>query len=135
MLGHYLMYNRNCAEALDIYSRAFDAEIVEKQTYGDMPPNPAFPISEEDKGLVLHARIAIDNMELQCADASGSIEMGSNMYVSFTTADADKVKKAWDILKENGHIYMELAPSFFAVLHGSLKDKFGVNWMFTLMKE
>jgi PhnB protein len=56
------------------------------------------------------------------------------MYVSITIKDAAFVQKAWDILKQNGEIYMELAPSFFAALHGSLRDKFGINWMFTALK-
>jgi PhnB protein len=134
MIGHYLMFNRNCAEALKTYAKAFDAKISEMQKYGDMPPNPAFPIAESDKGLVLHARLNINDAELMCADASERIESGTNMYVSITTSDAALVQKAWDILKDGGKIYMELAPSFFASLHGSLRDKFGINWMFTASK-
>ncbi|MEL7565642.1 MAG: VOC family protein [Dehalobacterium sp.] len=134
MLGHYLMFNKNCAEALEVYTKAFNAKITEIQKYGDMPPNPAFPIAESDKGLVLHARLEIDGMELMCADSSERSIGGDNMYVSITTKDAVLVQKAWNILKTDGEIYMELAPSFFATLHGSLQDKFGINWMFTALK-
>jgi PhnB protein len=122
-------------EALETYAKAFDAQITEAQKYGDMPPNPAFPIVESDKGLVLHARLNINGTELMCADASESSEGGSNMYVSITTHDAALVQKAWDILKDGGKIYRELAPSFFARLHGSLRDRFGINWMFTASTE
>lgn len=45
------------------------------------------------------------------------------------------VRKAWDVLKEGGEVYMELAPSFFAKAHGSLRDKYGINRMFTAMKQ
>ncbi|MDR0639362.1 MAG: hypothetical protein LBG27_10780 [Spirochaetaceae bacterium] len=55
MIGHYLMFNRNCMEALETYAKAFNAKIGEARRYGDMPPAPAFPIAESDKGLVLHA--------------------------------------------------------------------------------
>ena len=41
------------------------------------------------------------------------------------------VRNAWNLLKEDAEIYMDLAPTFFAALHGSLRDRFGVNWMFT----
>ena len=108
MIGHYLMFNRDCSEALEVYSKAFGAEIVEKQTYGDMPPNPDFPIAEEDKNLVLHARIIIDGAEIMCADSASRYESGSNMYISVMAADMDAVKKAWDILKAGGQTYMEL---------------------------
>jgi len=134
MTGHYLMFNRNCAEAVKVYEKAFHAEITEIQKYGDMPPNPAFPISEDDKELVLHAKLKLDGMELMCADSKQLNESGNNMYVSITTKDSAYVQNAWDILKEDAEIYMELTPSFFADLHGSLKDKFGINWMFTALK-
>ncbi|MFV0464693.1 MAG: VOC family protein [Lachnospiraceae bacterium] len=134
MLGHYLLFNRTCAEALSFYEKVFDTKIVEMGKYGDMPANPAFPISEEDKGLVLHSRIVIDGTELMCADASNGSTSSDNMYVSLMTQDAELVQKAWDRLKEGGHIYLDLSPSFFAVLHGSLQDKFGINWMFTASK-
>lgn len=134
MLGHYLMFNGNCMEALESYKQAFDAEITEAQRYGDMPPNPAFPITEEKKNLVLHARLKVDGGEIMCADSSDKSNVGDNMYVSITTPDAAYVQKAWDVLKEGGEIHMELAPSFFATAHGSLRDKYGVNWMFTALK-
>ena len=131
MIGHYLIFNRNCAEALDVYAKAFNAKIAELQKYGDMPPDPSFPVAEGDKGLVLHSRVQIGGTELMCADAAERSIGGSNMYVTVTTPDAALVKKAWDILKDGAKIYMELAPSFFAALHGSLQDRFGINWMFT----
>ena len=134
MIGHYLMFNRNCAEALETYAKAFDAKISEMQKYGDMPPNPAFPIAESDKGLVLHARLNINGAELMCADSSEHGKNGTNMYVTVTTPDSAPIQKAWNILKDGGEIYMELAPSFFAALHGSLRDRFGINWMFTALK-
>lgn len=125
------MFNRNCAEALETYAKVFNAKIEEMQKYGDMPPNPAFPIAESDKGLVLHARLNLDGTQLMCADASERSVNGTNMYITITTPDAALVQKAWDTLKEDGEVYMDLAPSFFAALHGSLRDRFGVNWMFT----
>lgn len=134
MLGHYLMFNRNCVDAIRTYEKALDAKVVELQKYGDMPPNPAFPVSEADRDLVLHARLQLDGMEIMCADSSGRSVGGDNMYVSVTTKDAALVQKAWGLLAQDGEVYMELAPSFFAVLHGSLRDKFGISWMFTVLK-
>jgi len=134
MIGHYLMFNGNCSEALVCYKSAFDAEIIEMQQYGDMPPNPDFPVSDAQKNLVLHARFTICGTEIMCADAHARSEPGSNMYVSISSTDGAYVQKAWDELKAGGKIYMALTPSFFAAAHGTLQDRFGVNWMFTVMK-
>ncbi len=131
MLSHYLMFNRNCGEALRVYAEAFNGKIKELQTYGDMPADPNFPVAEADKNLVLHAKLALDDGEIMCADSKERTAQGQNMYVSITLGDAAYVQKAWNILRLEGEIYMELAPSFFAALHGSLRDRFGINWMFT----
>lgn len=134
MLGHYLMFNRNCEDALKTYEKAFGTTIREMQKYSDMPFNPTFPIADQDKNLVLNARISIEEAELMCADNSEVSTSGDNMYVSIMTKNEAAVKKAWDILSQGGEVYMELTPSFFAKLHGSLKDRFGINWMFTALK-
>jgi PhnB protein len=134
MLGHYLLFNRNCGEAIKAYEKALEAKVIEVRKYGDMPPSPNFPISDADKDLVLHARLNICGTEIMCADSSGESLSGTNMYVSITTENVGFVQRAWDVLKQDGHVYMALTPSFFAALHGSLQDKFGVNWMFTALK-
>ena len=134
MLGYYLMFNRNCAEALETYSRIFSVPIEEKQCYGDMPSNPDFPVAEKDKELVLHSRLTIAGTEIMCADSAGRNQPGSNMYISLTMQDEAFIRKAWDALKPRGEIYMELTPTFFAAAHGSLRDRFGVNWIFTALK-
>lgn len=69
-----------------------------------------------------------------CADSEDRNQPGENMYVSVTTEDLNLVRNAWNLLKEDAVIYMDLTPTFFAELHGSLRDKFGVNWMFTGVK-
>jgi PhnB protein len=134
MVGMYLMFNGKCKEALKLYEKAFNVKIDEIQRYGDMPPNPDFPVSNNQKDFILHSKFLLDGMEIMCSDSSGNSQRGSNMYISITTKDEKPVKQAWDILKDAGEIYMELQPAFFALAHGSLQDQFGVNWMFTVPK-
>lgn len=133
MLGHYLMFNRNCEEALETYEKAFGTKATGIQKYKDMPQNPDFPVAEADMNLVLHSRLVIDGTEVMCADSGEVPASGSNMYISLTSDNGEMVKQAWDTLKDGGKIYLELNPSFFAKLHGHLQDRFGINWMFTLI--
>jgi PhnB protein len=131
MLGYYLTFNRTCAAALELYARLLDGRVTEIQTYGGAE-NPGFPVPEGDRDLVLHARLALDGAELMCADSSEPLSPGDNMYVSVTSADAERVKRAFAGLAEGGEVRMELTPTFFGALHGSLRDPYGVNWMFTV---
>jgi len=131
MFSHYLMFDGTCAEALETYAAAFGAEIVEKQTYGGIP-DPGFPVTEKMRDLVLHSRLKWDGTELMCADSSDRHHAGDNMYVAVASGDGAMVHRAWNILAEGGEIYMDLVSTFFSGTHGSLRDRFGVNWMFTV---
>ncbi|MDR0473101.1 MAG: VOC family protein [Treponema sp.] len=134
MIGIYLMFNGKCNEALKLYEKAFNTKINEIRKYSDMPPNPNFPVSENEKDRILHSKLILDGTEIMCSDSSGECQRGSNMYVSITTKDEKLVRQAWDILKDSGEVYMELEPSFFALFHGSLRDQFGISWMFSVIK-
>ena len=134
MIGHYLMFNGNCAEALATYQKVFSGKLVEMQKYGDMPANPAFPVPDEKKNHVLHATLDIGGAQLMCADSSEPSKVGDNMFVTVTSKDAELVKSAWTALLDGATVFMELQSTFFAAHHGSLRDKYGVNWMFTAMK-
>ncbi|GHU64615.1 hypothetical protein FACS189418_9130 [Clostridia bacterium] len=122
--------------ALNLYQRAFGGQIVDVQYYRDLPEDSGLVVSEEDKDLILFSRLIWpDGRELLCADIIGPVERGNNMYVSVQTESTSEVNKAWLNLREGGKIHMDLMTSFFATLHGSLQDKFGINWMFTVPKE
>lgn len=134
MIGYYLMFNRNCAEALEVYSHAFDAKIKEKQTFGEISKeNPNFPLAKEDENLIIYSKIKIGSTQIICIDSSERSLAGFNTYI-FVKDEEVVVRKAWSILIEGGTIYAELQPTSFALLHGSLRDKFGINWMFTVPK-
>ena len=129
MFSHYLMFDGDCAAALGTYVEAFGAQIVEIQTYGQIQ-DPGFP--EEMKDLILHSRLRWQNSELMCADSSEHRHSGDNMYVAVASPDEDFVRRAWEVLMKDGTIYMDLESTVFSGAHGSLRDRFGVNWMFTV---
>lgn len=135
MLGHYLMFEGNCMEALELYKDAFNAKVEELKQYKDLPANPNFQITKEQENHVLNCNLKIGKQVIMCADAPERSAAGKNMSITFTTSDDKALQHAWDTLQKNGEIYMELQPTFFAKLHGSLQDPFGVNWMFTLLND
>jgi len=130
MFSHYLMFDGDCAQALDTYVEAFGAEIVEMQTYGQQ--DQGFPVADQMKDLVLHSRLRWVGSEVMCADSSERRHPGDNMYIGVASPDEDFVRRAWDVLRQGGTIYMDLDSTVFSGAHGSLRDRFGVNWMFTV---
>lgn len=134
MIKPYLMFNRECEEAFNLYQKAFNGELETMQKYGDVPPNPEFPVAESDKNLVLHAQLKLtETGSIMGSDSNRELKDGGKVVISVELDSEDRAKNAWNLLKEGGFVQMDLQPTFFAKLHGSVQDKFGVTWMFTVM--
>jgi len=133
MIKPYLMFNRECNEAFTLYQKAFNGEIFTIQKYGDMPPSPDFPIAESDKELILHAELKItETGSILGSDYKRDVQGSDIVCISVELNSEDQANNAWNVLKDGGTIQNDLQPTFFAKLHGSVKDRFGVTWMFTV---
>ncbi|MFJ7930773.1 VOC family protein [Peribacillus sp. NPDC096448] len=133
MIKPYLMFNRECEEAFKLYIEAFGGELIAMQKYSEIPSNPDFPVEESDKDLVLYSQLRLtEDGIIMGSDSNRELNDSDKMVVSVELNSEEKARKAWNILKEDGSINMDLHETFFAKLHGSLKDKFGVSWMFTV---
>lgn len=133
MIKPYLMFNRECEEAFKLYIEAFGGELIAMQKYSEIPSSPDFPVEEGDKDLVLYSQIRLtEDGILMGSDSNRELEDSDKVVVSVELNSEEQAREAWNILKEEGSIHMDLYATFFAKLHGSLKDKFGVSWMFTV---
>lgn len=133
MIKPYLMFDRECAEAFNMYQKAFNGEMLAIQKYGDIPPSPDFPVAEADKDLVLHAELKLtESGIIMGSDGMREVHDAEKVFISVELDDEERAIRAWNVLKDGGSVFMELAPTFFAKLHGSVKDKYGVSWMFSV---
>jgi PhnB protein len=98
-----------------------------------MPPNPEFPVAESDRDLVLHAQLKLtESGYIYGSDGSRNQQGSPKVSISVELDSEERAFKAWEVLKDGGSVYMDLQPTFFAKLHGSVQDKYGVTWMFTV---
>ncbi|MCS7459824.1 VOC family protein [Paenibacillus doosanensis] len=125
----YFNFNGNCREAVEFYAEAFGTK-PHIMTFEQAPPNPDFPLPEEAKHLVMHARLNIDGSVVMFSDVFPGMPFtaGSNITISIVNKDVDKLKSYYHKLKEGGEVRMELQETFFSKCYGSLKDKFGIEW-------
>lgn len=130
MLKTYLSFNDECETAIHTYVEAFGGEIVSIQRYGDLPPNPAFPVSEDMKKLVLHSCIKVADGFIYASDTQQEFTAGGRVSLCVELDSEEVAKKAWSVLEVDGAVEVELSPTFFAKLYGSVKDKFGITWQF-----
>lgn len=124
----YLFFNGQCAEALAAYADIFGGEILEQLPATQMPPE--YPVAEERKDWVMHARMKIGEGHLMASDyimGESAAMAGSSVMMDFPTAAEGKA--AFDRLAEGGQVEMPWAPTFWAAGFGTLTDKFGIKWM------
>jgi len=124
------MFSGDCEEALKTYEKAFGGKITEICRYSDMPDTP-----DEQKNLVMHSTFVLGDGNIMCADYPYKTTPGDNAFVMPPLKTVKDVKKAWGVLKEGAKITEDLAPCFFAEIYGTLRDKYGINWMLMIEKK
>lgn len=133
----YLNFPRNTEEAFDFYKAVFGGEFPGGiMRFQDIPPsenNP--PLAEDDKNLVMHIELPIlGGHLLMGTDAPESlgfkVNFGNNVYISLHPDTREETKRLFNALSEGGLVEQELQDMFWGDYYGSLKDRFGVQWMF-----
>jgi PhnB protein len=128
----YINFNGNCREAVEYYAQVFGTEKPHIMSFGETPPNPEYPLPEEAKNLVMHARLNITGSTVMFSDVFPGMPFvaGNNISLSITSENIDEIKSLFNKLKEGGTVGMDLQETFWSKCYGSLTDKFGIEWQF-----
>lgn len=132
----YLNFPRSTEEAFNFYRSVFGTEFKGKiMRFADIPPVPGQPpVGEEDKNLVMHVALPIlgDHL-LMGTDAPESmgfkVIQGNNVYISLGPDTRAETDRLFNALAEGGKVEMALAEQFWGDYYGSLRDRYGVQWM------
>lgn len=126
----YINFNGNCREATAFYAKVFETENPHLMTYGDLPPNPDYPLPEEAKQLVMNTSLNINGSTIMFSDVlpDMSFTKGNNISIVLNSSSMDEIKSIFTKLSENGKIDMELQETFWSKLYGTLTDQFGITW-------
>ncbi|GGL46350.1 VOC family protein [Sporolactobacillus putidus] len=129
-LSPYLMMNGNAEEAIQFYEKALDAKVAFKQTFGEMPEDPNFPLPEEAKGLVSHALVKIGDSDLMFSDnfPGQSSKSGNQVTICITVDDKEQSDRIFEALSKGGSVKMPLQETFFSPAYGIVTDQFGVTF-------
>jgi uncharacterized glyoxalase superfamily protein PhnB len=64
----YVVVEGRGREAIAFYQEAIDAQVLQVQTFGDVPENPDFPTPKEMKQLIINAHLKVGNADLMLSD-------------------------------------------------------------------
>ena len=133
----YLNFARSTEEAFNFYRSVFRTEFEgQVMRFGDMPPTPGQPpVNEDDKNLIMHMTLPILGghliMGTDAPESMGfNLVQGNNVYINLSPDTRTETDRLFNALADGGKVEMALAEQFWGDYYGSLKDRFGVQWMF-----
>lgn len=132
-LHTYLNFAGKTEEAFRFYQAALGGELTPIVRFKDMPVE-GVKIPEADRSKVMHVglRIGPDHM-LMGTDVLESLGqrlvVGNNTHISIHPDSREEADRIFDALSAGGTIEMPMADQPWGDYYGSLKDKFGVQWM------
>jgi PhnB protein len=122
----YLAFGGNCQEALNFYSKLFNAKIINRQTYQDKKID--VPSSFRQK--LQHAELKGKGLHFMAYDASPDtpINHGNQINMSVDLKDKNHAEEIFNELSDGGqihHNFMKREWGYF----GRCTDRYGINWM------
>lgn len=126
-LDAYLFFDGNCREAMEFYKGIFGGKL-DVMTYGQVPDT-----SPKNKDKVIHANLNAGEIHLIASDSGiGAVAGVAKVQISLSGNDEPKLRSIFEKLSDGGTVKSPLQKAFFGALHGSLKDKFDIDWMITI---
>lgn len=129
-INPYLNFAGNTEEAFNFYKSVFGGEFLNVNRFGE---NPDENIPENLKDQIMHITLPIGDSYLMGTDAPEEmgfkLNFGNNTYIMISPDSREQSKEIFDKLAEGGTIEMPLEDMFWGDYYGSLKDKYGVQWM------
>jgi len=133
MIKPFIFLKGNCEEALKTYQKAFNGKITNLIKYKDLKNKSPIPLTKENENKILVAELTIGEDSMLFSDDFNLNSVESNIALNINLKTTEEAEKAWNILKENGTITMDLAKSQFAELDGWLIDEYKISWNITVM--
>jgi PhnB protein len=134
-LNVYLVTDGNGREAVDFYKKAFGAEVLALQTFGDGPSNPDHPVPPEAKDRIMHASLQIGSSVLMLSDTFPGMPhiVGNHVNVTVNTDTPEEAKEIFNQLQDGGEVKMPIQETFWSPAYGMVTDKFGVHFQISCM--
>ncbi|WP_126425112.1 VOC family protein [Brevibacillus marinus] len=133
----YLVMDGNANEAIRFYEKALEATVMYRQSFGEMPANPDFPLPEEAKERVAHAMLKVGETELMLSDTfpGNPHQSGNQVTICVSTDDVEQARRIFAALAQEGQVHMPLQETFFSPAYGTVTDKFGVTFQVAAEKQ
>lgn len=122
MLTTHIYFNGQCKEAIELYKKAFNAEVK------------TIILNPEKDDIVIHAEIFIDNQLLYLNDFGNSdgysISGGYQLCVNFK--NKNDLMEAYSIIQNGSIIISPMQATDYSICVVRFIDRFDVRWAFVV---
>lgn len=126
-LTFHIAFDGCCEEAFQVYERCLGGKIVTMLKWSQTPMAAEAPPGYADK--ILHATLALGACTLAGADSMpGKYEAPRGFHVLLGIPEAATARRVFTALSEGGTVTAPLQETFWAILFGTVTDRFGVSW-------
>ena len=130
-LNPYLVFDGNTREAVQFYEKALGGTVLGIMSFGDMPENPEHPLTDEMKGLVMHAHLRVGDSDIMFSDNFPGMPYqpaGDTVTIAIHPSEEARAREIFSALEDGGQAVMPLQKTEWSPLYGIVKDKFGVTF-------
>ncbi|MFD0870957.1 VOC family protein [Paenibacillus residui] len=127
----FIMLDGHANEAIRFYEQALGAQVVFKQTFGEIPEEGnTSPMAEELKKRIAHSVLVVGRSELFVSDSEPNqqLERGDQVNICLTVKDVSDAERIYDALRSEGKVLSPLQPLYFSPAYGMVTDQFGVTF-------
>ena len=136
----YLNFSGTAEEAFNHYKKVFGTDFSNPpMRFKDMPPREGAPaLPEADKNKIMHVALPIlSGIQIMATDMLESMGQklveGNNFTISLNPDSKEDADKLYKGLSEGGSDAVAPHDEFWGYW-GTCKDRFGIRWMFNVMK-
>ena len=133
----YLNFPRATEESFLFYRSVFGGDFNGPiHRFSEVPAAPGqAPLAEADRSLVMHVELPIlAGHVLMGTDAPETmgftVTPGNNVHINLEPDTRAETERLFNALAVGGKVEMPLQEMFWGAYFGSLRDRFGVQWMF-----
>lgn len=126
MVTPYIVFDRQCEEAMLFYEAVFSGEKKTILRYNDYVP---LGVKEDVSNYVLHGEMELFGTPMTFADeVAKPVITGNNMHLTINPNNVAEGSKMFNELQEGGEVLLPPTEAFYSPLHAAVKDKYGIVW-------
>jgi PhnB protein len=129
-LNPYLFFDGNAREAVQFYEKALGGKMMGITTFGDMPTEPNYPLSDDMKNRVMHAHLKVGEADLMFSDTYEGMpyQPGNSIQIAIHPKEEARAREIFAALEDAGQVVIPLHKTDWSSLYGMVTDKFGVTF-------